>query len=83
MTARKCPPIHARPRLSTLEWLGALAALLYLAMCGCGSMGPPCVRACAEVTHHAPMAPQDLPACVQACAAASCVVWCEEAPRAR
>ena len=80
---RPCPPIHTRPRLAPVEWLGALAILLYMATCGCGSMGPDCVRACSEIPHHAPMAPADLPACVEACALASCVVGCEGARGAR
>lgn len=80
---RPCPPLRSRPRLAPVEWLGALAILLYMATCGCGSRGPACVEACAAVPHHAPMAPADLPACVEACAMASCVVGCDGPARAR
>lgn len=83
MTARRCPPIHARPRLTPVEWLGALACLAYLATCGCGWQGPACVEKCAAVPHHAPLPPPELAACVEACAAASCVVGCEARERAR
>lgn len=77
-----CPPIPTSPRMTPVEWFGALVVLLAMAMCGCGSRGPACVEACAAVPHHAPMAPVELQACVEACALASCVVGCEPA-RAR
>ncbi len=61
----------------------AVIVTVAFVLAGCGDQGPACVKACGELDRRAPLAPADLTGCVEACAAASCVVGCEAPMRAR